>query len=87
MQIVFTEPFRKDYQTLPFDVRKALDKALEFLIMNPRHPSLRAKKLPGTSIWYARITRAYRFTFYYQGTLIILRRAGTHHILKKDKVR
>lgn len=87
MQLLFTEPFKKDYQTLPTDVRKALDKALRFLIANPRHSSLRVKKLPGTSIWYARITRAYRFTFHYRETLIILRRAGTHDILSKERAK
>ena len=85
MRILFTEPFRKDYDGLPDEIQQALDKALEFLIINPRYPSLRAKKLPQTSIWYARITRGYRFTFQFQNDMVILRRAGTHSILDKER--
>lgn len=66
-------------------MRWVLDKALGFLLENPHHPSLRSKKLPGTEIWYARITRAYRFTFIIEGDVITLRRAGTHAILKKER--
>ena len=85
MKILFSEPFKKDYNGLSTEVQEALDKALDFLIINPRYPSLRAKKLPQTSIWYARITRGYRFTFQFQNDAIILRRAGTHSILDKER--
>jgi mRNA-degrading endonuclease YafQ of YafQ-DinJ toxin-antitoxin module len=85
MKVIYTDPFRRDYSRLQADIQNALDKALLFLFKNPRHPSLRAKKLPGTSIWYARITRAYRFTFQYSDSLIILRRAGTHDMLTKER--
>jgi hypothetical protein len=50
MQIIYTDPFKRDYGRLPSDIQDALDKALLFLFKNPRHPSLRSKKLPGTSI-------------------------------------
>lgn len=87
MKLVFTDPFRRDYRTLPAQVRRALSKALKFLLENPRHPSLRAKKIPGTEIWYARAGKAYRFTFQLQGDTITLRRAGTHAILTKERKR
>lgn len=87
MRVVFTQPFKKDYRSLPPKVQRALDKALKFLLMDPRHPSLRAKKLPGTFIWYARISRAYRFTFQYDRNSVILRRAGTHSVLSKERER
>ena len=87
MKLVFTEPFKRDYGGLPPDVRRALDKALDFLIADSRHPSLRAKKLPATSIWYARVSRAYRFTFTHERDVVILRRAGTHGILSKERKR
>lgn len=48
MKLVFTDTFRRDYQTLPAKVQRALDKALTFLLANPRHHSLRAKKIQGT---------------------------------------
>ncbi len=85
MRILFTEPFKKDYNGLPAEVQKVLDKALNFLIVNPRHPSLRTKKLPQTYIWYARITRGYRFTFQFNNDTITLRRVGTHSILDKER--
>lgn len=85
MQVIYTDPFKRDYNRLPSGIQRALDKALLFLFKNPRHPSLRSKKLPGTSIWYARITRAYRFTFQYQDNLVILRRAGTHDMITKER--
>lgn len=85
MRVVYTEPFQKDYQKLSSQIQRALDKALKFLLENPRHPSLRAKKLPGTEIWYARITHDYRFTFQVEGVIIILRRAGTHAVLNRER--
>ncbi len=85
MKLVFTESFKKDYEGLPAKIRGALEKALKFLLASPRHPSLRAKKLPSTEIWYARVSRDYRFTFQYAGDFIILRRAGTHDILKRER--
>lgn len=85
MKVIYTDPFKRDYNRLPSDIQGALDKALSFLLKNPRHPSLRSKKLPGTSLWYARITRAYRLTFQYSDNLVILRRAGTHDILAKER--
>ena len=85
MNFIFTEPFKKDYGELPTQIRRALDRSLKFFMDNARHPSLRAKKLPGTEIWYARVTRDYRFTFQYAGAFIILRRVGTHDILKRER--
>ena len=85
MNVVFTEPFRKDYKKLSTGVQKSLGKALKFLITNPRHPSLRSKKIPATSIWYARLSKAYRFTFQFENDSVILRRVGTHDILKQER--
>jgi mRNA-degrading endonuclease RelE of RelBE toxin-antitoxin system len=85
MKLVFTDPFRRDYRTLPAEVQRALDKALKFLLESPRHPSLRTKKIPGTEIWYARAGKAYRFTFQFRYEFITLRRVGTHAILTKER--
>jgi len=85
MRVVFTEPFKKDYEELPSKIQRVLNKALKFLIKNPRHPSLRIKKFPSTSIWYGRLSRAYRFTFQQSGEVVILRRVGTHRILDKER--
>lgn len=87
MMVIFTELFRYDYNDLPANIQRALDKALKFLLENPHHPSLRAKRLPGTLVWYARVSRAYRFTFQFEADVIILRHVGTHDILKKERRR
>lgn len=85
MRLVFTDPFQHDHRVLPAEVQRALSKALKFLLKNPRHSSLRAKKIPGTEIWYARAGRAYRFTFQLAGDTVILRRVGTHAILSRER--
>ena len=85
MRLIFTGPFHRDYRSLPVEVQRVLDKALKFLLENPRHPSLRAKKIPGTEIWYARVSRAYRLTFQFEADVITLRRVGSHAILTKER--
>jgi mRNA-degrading endonuclease YafQ of YafQ-DinJ toxin-antitoxin module len=35
-------------------------------------------------IWEASVSMSYRMTFYWTGNTIILKRIGTHDILKKD---
>lgn len=87
MEIIYTEPFKRDYGNLPLRIQRALEKALRFLMQDIRYPSLRVKKLPSTSIWYARITKAYRCTFYCSGNSITLRRAGTYAILNDERAR
>ena len=85
MIFVRTASFRRDYQSLQKEIQVALEKALGLLLTDPRHHSLRSKKLPGTDFWYARITRGYRFTFQVEGQTITLRRVGTHDILSKER--
>ena len=85
MKFIFTEPFQKDYQRLPSHIQRVLDKARSFLSTDWQHHSLRTKKLSGTIIWYARVTRAYRFTFQFEEDTIILRRVGTHAILNRER--
>jgi len=50
------------------------------LVADPRHPSLRVKKIKGTSsIFEARVDRDFRFTFEYgEDREIILRVVGPH---------
>jgi hypothetical protein len=47
MKVRITDGADKDYAALSVNVRKAFGKQLELLLVNPRHPSLRAKKLAG----------------------------------------
>lgn len=83
MQIIKLEEFLRCYAVLPENIQKKTDKAL-LLLSNPRHPSLRTKKLQGVeNIWYARIDKNYRFTFKIEGNFIILRGVGSHDIIIK----
>jgi len=84
MQFVWTEPFRKDFRRLPGTVQKRMTKALERYAASPGHPSLGVKKLEGTRlIWEMRITRNHRLTFEKTQDALLLRRIGTHDILRQ----
>lgn len=71
--------FKDDYKTLLPDEQVLVDKALEFLAVNPRHPSLRLKKRRGSEgIWEARASLNLRLTFTWERDLITLRVVGHH---------
>jgi len=83
MTLYFTKTFVRDYRNLPREIQKAIDRQLERLLSNPRHPSLRIKKMSDPrNIWEGRVTDAYRFTFQRDGDVYILRKVGTHDTLK-----
>ena len=83
MKLFFSRSFEHDYQKLPRKIQNRLDIQLSRLVENPHHPSLRTKKIKGTfAVWEGRITKNYRFTFSIEAETYILRRAGTHDILK-----
>lgn len=86
MKLVPTEPFLKAYQRLPQHLQSQVDKQLQLLLEDPRHPSLQVKKIRGirgkVSIFEARITQGYRMTFQIRGEIYILRKVGPHHILR-----
>ena len=83
MKIQTTTPFDRDYDDLPESIKEQTDKQLSLFLDNPHHPSLRVKKIKGyPKIWEGRITKNYRFTFQIEGEIYILRRIGTHNILK-----
>lgn len=80
LRLTLTERFRKSALELEPDVREKLKKQLDLLAADPRHPSLRVKKIKGTgSVFEARVDRDVRFTFEYGGRHeIILRVVGPH---------
>jgi mRNA-degrading endonuclease RelE of RelBE toxin-antitoxin system len=83
MRLLFTKPFIRDYSRLPQQIQKRVDKQLGLLLKDHCHPSLKAKKMQDPrNIWEARVTQAYRFTFQLQGDVYILRKVGTHDMLK-----
>jgi len=84
MKLRYTRHFLEDYHRLPQPIQKRMDKQLNLLLENFHHPSLRTKIVKGTKekIWEARVTRGCRFTFQTEREVYILRKIGTHDILK-----
>jgi mRNA-degrading endonuclease RelE of RelBE toxin-antitoxin system len=82
VKLARTSRFARDFRSLPPPIQRRAAKQLQLLLANPRHPSLRLKKMEGTpNIWEGRITKGYRFTFQVQEDAYILRRIGAHDIL------
>lgn len=83
-EFVFTKPFVRDYQALPEAIRTEIDRVLKLLLDDPRHPSLQAKKMQPAKrgIFEARVTLDYRVTYTVDGSKLVMRRVGTHDILK-----
>ena len=83
MRIQTTKPFDRDYDSLQKGIKEQASKQLTLLLENPRHPSLRLKKIKGhPTMWEGRITESYRFTFQIVGETYLLRRIGTHEVLR-----
>lgn len=83
MKLLLTERFRRDYSHLSSHLQDQVDHKLQLLLGNPRHPSLRVKKMQGgPNIWELRVTEGYRLTFLTAEGHYILRRVGTHDILR-----
>jgi len=84
MKLLFTKNFVREYRKLPQQIQKATDKQLELFLSNPQHPSLSIKKMQDPrNIWEGRVTESYRFTFQIEEGTYILRKVGTHDLLKK----
>ena len=64
-KIKLSRRFLEAYAGLPAEIRKKVDKALEFMRENPRHPSLRTKPIKGAPGFYeARVDINYRMTYF-----------------------
>jgi len=71
--------FKEDYERLQPNEQALVDKALEFLAVNPRYPSLHLKRLKGCKkVWEARASRDLRITFKWEQDMITLRAVGHH---------
>jgi hypothetical protein len=67
------------YQNLPEAVRRLADKAFKQFIENPRNPSLRFKKIQGSSTLYsARVGEHYRALGHLRGDEITWVWIGSH---------
>lgn len=79
MRLFYSARFQRAYAELDDEQVELAKKALRLLTSNPRHPSLRVKKMQGTAdIWEARASRSLRLTFEMRGDVILLRNVGAH---------
>jgi hypothetical protein len=68
MRRQLTDTALKSYLAAPLAIQKAFDKQTALLVQNPRHPSLRAKKIDETNdVWQGRVNRSWRFLFKIEG--------------------
>lgn len=71
MRLVYTERFRRSYETASPQIQQTFLKQAGFLLQNLRHPSLRAKKYDDVR-WQARVNSGWRFYFRIEGDAYIL---------------
>ena len=68
MRLFYTERFRRSYADAPLRVQRQCGKQLALLVLDLRHPSLRAKKYnEAQDIWQARINSSWRMYFRIEG--------------------
>jgi len=86
MKISRTEAFRKDYEQLPRQVRRAADKQVVQLLLDHRHPSLRLEGIAGQKgIFSVRVNSQYRMSLSFeQDSCILLRRVQEHDDLYRS---
>lgn len=83
MNFLRTEQFKKDFAKLPEEIQLRFEKALQLFASHLHHPSLHVKKMEGAlGIWELRVTDNYRVTFQMNRHSILLRRIGSHNILR-----
>lgn len=84
MRFFRAERFKKDFKSLPKEINQKLPKILERFSSDLRHPSLHVKKMEGTDdVWEMRVTDNYRITFQFLKEGVLLRRVGTHNVLRR----
>lgn len=82
-QLTFTSRFQKHFKDLTVQEKKQLQNKLKLLVENPRHPSLRAKRIQGTrDLFECSVNMDIRIIWCYEGNkMIILIDVGHHDIL------
>ena len=84
-QLSYTDRFQKHFKSLTSNEKKQLYNKLNLLTENPLHPSLRTKRIQGTTdLFECSVNMDVRIIWYYEGsTMIILVDVGHHDILKQ----
>ena len=78
MILRFSKNFRKQYKKLPRNLQGKIDKQVKLLLIDFRHPSLKASKKSGSDEYEARVDYHYRFTYCVNGEEISLLVVGPH---------
>ena len=79
MNIYFSDHSLKSVIQLPDDIKKSLKEKLGLMADDPKHPSLRTKKIKGhDKIFEASIIMNIRMTWEYYEDGILLRNIGRH---------
>ncbi|OIO39288.1 MAG: hypothetical protein AUJ71_01095 [Candidatus Omnitrophica bacterium CG1_02_49_16] len=82
-KVVLSKTYEKAFARLPKEIREAAYEKIAFFLKDPSHPSLRVKKIKGTSyVWEMSVTMNYRITLQIGEDEVILRTTGTHDILR-----
>jgi len=79
-QLRLTNHFKEKLTKLDTKSQKSIHKALRIMLENPRHPSLRTKKMEGVEhIFEASANMDIRITFHYEKPdTLVLRNCGHH---------
>ena len=84
MEFFRTQRFKKDFKHLPVETQERAGKTLERFMSDARDPSLHMKKMEGApDIWELRVSDNYRITFQFVQEGVLLRRVGTHNVLRQ----
>lgn len=83
-ELYLTRTFERLFKRLPEKIQDQTYEKLALYLENPSHPSLRVKPVKGApGIWEMSISMSYRITFQVEGERVLLRRVGTHDILRQ----
>ena len=79
MNIYFSDNFLDSIKRMSPAEKKVLKKKLDLLVDNPKHPSLRTKKIKGSEgIFEASVNMDIRMTWEFYKDGILLRNIGRH---------
>ena len=82
--LVAIEPkFLQEYDKLPKEIKKKVQKQITHLKDNPKHRSLQIHKLEGTDFWEFYVDKGYRCIFKIEGNVYRLYYIGTHKLIDR----
>lgn len=78
MNLVISPRARKQLSKFPKNIQAKVNRQFHFLLVNYRHPSLRARKMGSSKMFESRIDIHYRFTFQIEKNTIYVLTIGPH---------